>query len=96
MWEFILVAVVIVLIVALGGGYYIATHQHKLAMDAASALSRATTVSGGDVAALNAKIDGLGTKLNAATQALGAHVTATVAAAVPASAADLPPPPAAQ
>jgi hypothetical protein len=86
-----MIIVVAVLAVALVGGYFLATHVHNVA----TAITRATTIPSSDVAVLNAKIAGLGTQLNASTQAIGAHVTATVAAAVPASAATLPPAPAA-
>lgn len=86
-----MILVVAVLAVALVGGYFLATHVHSVA----TAIGRATTIPSGDVAALNAKITSLGTQLNASTQAIGAHVTATVAAAVPSTAAVLPPAPAA-
>jgi len=69
--------VLFVALALIGGGYYLATHNHQLAVATATAITRATTIPSGDVAALNAKIDGLGSTL------------ATVATTVGAKAADI-------
>lgn len=61
---------------ALGGvaGYVLATHIHAVA----SAASRALTIPQGDVAALNAKVDGLDDKLQAVVQAAAQPVTGVI------------------
>jgi ABC-type lipoprotein release transport system permease subunit len=63
-------------------GYWLSTHIYSVAAAATSAVTRATTISGGDVAALNAKIDGMGNAL----QAVAAKVQAPAIAAVDAAA----------
>ena len=53
-------------------GYWLASHIHAVAASAASAVTRATTLPGADVAALNAAVSGLGDaaqKLAGAAQA---------------------------
>jgi hypothetical protein len=67
-------------------GYWLATHIHAVAASAASAVTRATTVSSGDVAALNAAVSGLGN----AAQSLAAAAQSPAVAAVTAAAAALP------
>ena len=67
-------------------GYWLATHIHAVAASAASAVSRATTVPSGDVAALNNAVAGLGT----AAQNLAAAAQTPALAAVTAAAAALP------
>ena len=51
-------------------GYMLATHIHAVA----GAAARALTVPQGDVAALNAKVDGLGDKLQAVAQSVAQPV----------------------
>lgn len=55
-------------------GYMLATHVHAVA----SAASRALTVPHGEVAALNAKVDGLGDKLQAVVQSAGQPVASAI------------------
>ena len=80
MTEMTVVIVAIVAVILVGGGYYLATHQHQLAVASASAITRATTIPSGDVAAIHAKLD-----------AIGAQVGAVMGAPTPVVA---PPPPA--
>ena len=70
---------------ACGGfaGYMLATHIHAVA----GAAARALTVPQGDVAALNAKVDGLGDKLQAVVQSVAQPVANAIG--------NLPQPPAA-
>lgn len=63
------------------GGYLLATHIHAVAAAASSAVTRATTIPGGDVSALNAKVDGLGSTLQTIASAVQAPAVAVVAAA---------------
>ena len=67
------------------GGYLLATHVHSVAAAASVAVTRATTISSGDVSALNAKVDGLGDKLQAIAGAVQASAVAAVAAAADAT-----------
>lgn len=70
-----------VVIGAVGGGilgYWLASHIHSVAASAASAVTRATTIPSGDVAALNTAISGLGDKLAANTAAVGAAAAKAV------------------
>jgi hypothetical protein len=79
-------AVLAALIVgAIVGGYLLATHQHVLAVEAASVITRATTVPSADVAKINSVVAGLGDKVAAQTVAIGALVAnaATASASVP-------------
>jgi hypothetical protein len=68
---------------ALGGagGYMLATHIHSVAAAATSAITRATTIPSGDVAALNTKIDGLGNALQGIAVSAQAPAVAAVTAA---------------
>jgi uncharacterized protein (UPF0333 family) len=76
-------ALILALVVAaLVGGYLLATHIHSVAAAAANAAARAVMVPGADIAALNAKVAGLGDKVEAASTGLAAHVTDTVVGAV--------------
>ena len=74
MTEMTVVIVAIVAVILVGGGYYLATHQHQLAVASASAISRATTIPSGDVAAIHAKLDTIsaqiGTVMNAPSPAV--------------------------
>ena len=84
--ELVLICLLIGTVLGAVGGYTLATHVHSVAAAASSMVARATTIPAGDVAALNAKIDGLGNTLQAIagaiqTPALGAITTA--AAAIP-------------
>jgi len=69
-------------------GYWLCAHIHTVAAAASSAVTRATTLPSGDVAALNAKIDGLGNAL----QGIAAGVQAPAVAAVTAAANAAPKP----
>ncbi len=92
--ELTIIAIFVVVIVGLVGGYLLATHVHTVAAAVVSASQRATTIPSGDVAALNAKIGGLGTQLQTSTDALSAHVTSTIntaVAALPAAPPAAPP-----
>jgi ABC-type lipoprotein release transport system permease subunit len=62
-------------------GYWLATHIHSVAATATSAVTRATTIPSGDVAALNAKIDGLGNALQGIAASAQAPAVAAVTAA---------------
>lgn len=53
-------------------------HVHDIATAAATAAARATTVSSGDVAALNAKLSGLGDQVAALAQKAQQPVVAAV------------------
>ena len=80
------IIVVLVFAVALiGGGYYLATHLHSKATEIATAITRATTIPSGDVAALNAKVDNLGTTLATLTTHVGTLANTGVAAAAAAA-----------
>ena len=70
--EFLIIVVIAGLLLALVGGYYLATHQHQLATQTAQVIVRATTIPSGDVATLNAKVDGLGSTLQNVATAVGA------------------------
>jgi len=63
------------------GGYMLATHIHSVAAAASSAVARATTIPSGDIAALNAKVDGLGNTLQTVASAVQAPAVAAVASA---------------
>jgi len=65
------------------GGYLLATHIHFVAAAASSAVARATTIPAGDVAALNAKVDGLGNTLQSIAGAMQTPAVAAVNAAAP-------------
>ena len=69
-------------------GYWLCAHIHSVAAAATSAVTRATTISSGDVAALNAKLDGLGN----AVQGIAATAQAPAVAAVTAAANAAPKP----
>ena len=74
----------LVVLIALGVGIVLgwlgATHVHSVA----SAAARATTIPSGDVATLNAKIDGLGTQLQKAVSAVATPaITAAVDSTAP-------------
>ncbi|MGH6727823.1 MAG: hypothetical protein ACREB8_14970 [Pseudolabrys sp.] len=69
-------------------GYWLCAHIHVVAAAATSAVTRATTLSSGDVATLNAKIDGLGNVL----QGIAAGAQGPVVAAVTAAANAAPKP----
>ena len=69
-------------------GYWLSTHIHSVA----SAASRATTLPAGDVAALNAKIDGLGTALQTAMSAVAKPVISILPQPVAAPVAVVPQP----
>lgn len=64
--------------IAVGGfaGYMLATHIHSVA----NAASRALTIPQGDVAALNAKIDGLGSALQSVAQSVAKPAAAAIGA----------------
>ena len=76
--HFELILILVLIAAALGGGYFLATHQHKLAVATASAITRASTIPSGDVTAINDKIDGLGTQVNKLTTAVGAAAATVV------------------
>lgn len=77
--ELALICLVIGAAIGSVGGYILATHIHSVA----SAASRAVTIPAGDIVALNAKIDGLGDKVQAASADLAQHVTNTIEAVQP-------------
>ncbi|HZP76543.1 MAG TPA: hypothetical protein VFB45_10405 [Pseudolabrys sp.] len=78
----LIVIVAVAAAAAFVGGYLLATHIHGIAIAAAGAAARAVTVRSGDVAALNAKVAGLGDQIENASVNLAAHITDTVNSAV--------------
>lgn len=81
--QLLLLGLLIGVAVGAAAGFMLRAHMHTVAADAASAVTRASTVSSGDVAALNAKLDGLGT----AVQGVAAAVQKPANAAVDVTAA---------
>jgi len=79
--EFALICLLIGAVGGAAGGYMLATHIHSVAAAASSAVVRATTIPSGDVAALNAKVDGLGNTLQTIATAVQTPAVAAVAAA---------------
>jgi len=79
--ELTFIVLLIGLIAGAVGGYLLATHIHSVAAAASSAVARATTIPSGDVAALNAKVDGLGNTLQMIANAAQTPAVAAVAAA---------------
>lgn len=75
----------IVFVVGVVLGYWLASHIHTVAANAAAAVTRATTVPSGDVAALNSAVKGLGDALNNVTVTVGSKVNAEVAKGVAAT-----------
>ena len=70
------------LVVFVGGavlGYWLASHIHTVAANAALAVTRATTIPSSDVAALNHAVNGLGTAVSNMTATVGSKVNAEVA-----------------
>jgi ABC-type lipoprotein release transport system permease subunit len=63
------------------GGYLLAAHIHSVAAAVSSAVLRATTIPAGDVSAVNAKVDGLGNRLQTIASAVQTPAVAAVAAA---------------
>lgn len=66
-------------------GYWLASHIHSVADKAASAVTRATTVSSGDVATLNNVVKGLGDAAQNLANAAGAQANAAVSKAAAAT-----------
>lgn len=66
-------------------GYWLCAHIHSVAAAATSAVTRATTIPSGEVAALNAKIDGLGNALQGIAATAQAPAVAAVTAAADAA-----------
>lgn len=66
-------------------GYWLASHIHSVAAQAASAVTRASTVSSGDVATLNNVVKGLGDAAQNLANAAGAQANAVVAKAAAAT-----------
>lgn len=62
------------------GGLWLGMHIGEAKAAATSAAGRATTLPAGAEAALNARIDGLGTKIDAGLHAIGTKVTDAIAA----------------
>jgi len=62
-------------------GYWLCAHIHSVAAAATSAITRATTIPSGDVAALNGKIDRLGNALQGIAASAQAPAVAAVTAA---------------
>jgi len=84
--ELALIFLLIGAVVGAAGGYMLATHIHAVAAAATTAVTRATTIPAGDVAALNAKVDGLGntlTTIASAVQTPAVNAVTAAAAAVP-------------
>ena len=79
--ELALISVLIGAGLGAAGGHLLATHIHLVAAAASSAVVRATTIPAGDVAALNAKVDGLGNTLQSIASAVQTPAVAAVAAA---------------
>lgn len=53
-------------------------HVHDIADKATSAVNRATTISGGDLAALNSKVNGLGDQLQTVLNQINKPVTGAI------------------
>ena len=66
-------------------GYWLASHIHSVAAQAASAVTRASTISSGDVATLNGLVKGLGDATQNLANATGAQANAVVAKAAAAT-----------
>ena len=66
-------------------GYWLASHIHSVAEKAASAVTRATTISNSDVAMLNGLVKGLGDATQNLANATGAQANAIVAKAAAAT-----------
>ena len=84
--ELALIFLLIGAVVGAAGGYLLATHIHAVAAAATTAVARATTIPAADVAALNAKVDGLGntlTTIASAVQTPAVNAVTAAAAAVP-------------
>jgi hypothetical protein len=79
--ELALISLLIGAVLGAAGGYLLATHIHSVAVAASSAVVRATTIPAGDVAALNAKVDGLGNTLQTIASAVQTPAVAAVAGA---------------
>ena len=79
--ELVLIFLLIGAVFGAAGGYLLATHIHSVAAAATSAVTRATTIPAGDVAALNSKVDGLGNTLAIIAGAVQRPAVAAVAAA---------------
>lgn len=74
----VIILIIVALLVALVGGYFLATHQHQLATATASAITRATTIPAGDVAALNAKVSGVGDQVAAIAAKVGVETNTAI------------------
>jgi ABC-type lipoprotein release transport system permease subunit len=79
--ELALIFLLIGAVLGAAGGYVLATHIHAVAAAATTAVTRATKIPAGDVAALNAKVDGLGNILATVAGAVQTPAVAAVAAA---------------
>lgn len=79
--ELALIFLLIGAVLGAAGGYMLATYIHSVAAAAGSAVARATTIPSGDVAALNAKVDGLGNTLQTIAAVVQTPAVAAVAAA---------------
>lgn len=84
--ELALICLLIGAALGAAGGYVLATHIHSVAAAATTALARATTIPAGDVAALNAKVDGLGNTLQTIASAVRTPALSAVSAATDAAA----------
>ena len=79
--ELALIFLLVGAVLGAAGGYMLATHIHSVAAAATMAMTRATTIPSGDVAALNAKVDGLGNTLQTIATVVQTPAVAAVAAA---------------
>lgn len=79
--ELALIFLLIGAVLGAAGGYLLATHIHAVAAAATTAVTRATTIPSRDVAALNAKVDGLGNTLASIASVVQTPAVAAVAAA---------------
>ena len=81
--ELAVICLLIGAVLGAAGGYMLATHVHSVAAATSSMVARATTIPAGDVAALNAKIDGLGNTLQAIAGAVQTSALGAITAAPP-------------